>query len=67
MPKALIESMKRGYSNSGLSEEEINHRVYGHLAKRGLLEDRRSADKSRTEERSRARARKFLSRTAGEK
>lgn len=40
MPKALIEAMKRGYRGSGLSEEEINHRVYGHLNRQGLLDDR---------------------------
>lgn len=39
MPEALIRKMKAGYRGSGLSDEEINHRVYGHLNKTGQLEE----------------------------
>lgn len=37
MPKELIRKMIAGYHGSGLSEKEINQRVYGHLNKTGQL------------------------------
>ena len=37
MPEKVIEEMKAGYSGSGLSEKEINRRVYGHLNKTGAM------------------------------
>lgn len=37
MPNAIIAEMKRGYAGSGLSQEEINHRVYGRLNKEGAM------------------------------
>jgi hypothetical protein len=66
MPKALIAKMKRGYANSGLSDEEVNHRVYGFLNKRGMLHDRGSegndSHKAIKRARSSARAAKYKAR-----
>ncbi len=37
MPKKIEAAMKRGYAGKGLSEEEVDHRVYGALNKQGLM------------------------------
>lgn len=37
MPKQLIARMKSGYSGSGLSAEEISHRIYGALNNMGAM------------------------------
>ena len=47
MPEDLIRKMKAGYEGSGLSEEEIGHRVYGHLNKRGLMHGNKETAKGR--------------------
>lgn len=39
MPETLIRKMKAGYRGKGLSKEEVDHRVYGYLNKKGLLHD----------------------------
>lgn len=38
MPLALMAEMKQGYRGKGLSQEEINHRVYGHLNRQGYMQ-----------------------------
>lgn len=45
MPKALIAKMKAGYAGSSLSEEEINHRIYGHLNKIGAMHGSKETEK----------------------
>ena len=50
MPKALIAEMKRGYGGSNLSEEEINHRVYGALNKMGAMHGNKETPKGETME-----------------
>lgn len=37
MPKKVIAAMKRGYKGKGLSEKQVNKRVYGALNKMGFM------------------------------
>ena len=66
MPKALIAEMQSGYKGSGLSKDEVNRRVYGHLnnvgamhgsketAKGAKMESKFEADHSKRRGRARA-------------
>lgn len=72
--------MKAGYRGSGLSEEEVNHRVYGALNNRGYMHGSQETaagdaaetrflsdhkDRAMTKARAAGRARKYLERTKG--
>lgn len=68
MPKALAAEMKRGYEGKGLSEEEVNHRVYGKLNKMGAMRGSKVTRKGRRLEKKylRHRGRKFSSADAAD-
>jgi hypothetical protein len=45
MPKRIINAMKRGYKGKGLSEKEVNHRIYGKLNKMGFVKGSKETKK----------------------
>ena len=45
MPKHIINAMKKGYKGKGLSEKEVNKRVYGHLNKMGFMKGSKETKK----------------------
>lgn len=47
MPKRVIAAMKRGYKGKGLSEKEINKRVYGKLNEMGFMRGSKETKKGR--------------------
>lgn len=47
MPKNIERAMKRGYKGKGLSEKQVNKRVYGALNKMGFMHGSKITKKGR--------------------
>lgn len=50
MPKRIINAMKKGYKGKGLSEKEVNKRVYGALNNMGYIHGNKETKKGRKAE-----------------
>ncbi len=50
MPKKIEAAMKKGYAGKGLSEEEVDHRVYGKLNEMGYMKGNKVTSKGQEAE-----------------
>lgn len=47
MPKAIIDAMRRSLSKKGVTGEEADHRIYGHLNNEGYMRGSRETAKGK--------------------
>ena len=57
MPKALEQKMRAGYRKSGLSKEEVDHRVYGAMNNQGYMRGSKETAKGKALDKKMRRAR----------
>lgn len=50
MPKKIIAKIKKGYKGKGLSEKEVNKRVYGALNNMGFMKGSKETKKGKKAE-----------------
>ena len=51
MPKKIISAIKKGYKGKGLSEKQVNKRVYGALNNMGFMKGSKETRKGQRAER----------------